>query len=48
MLCVAGSLHFGGAYSVAPSAAGRVARAKYALFIMKTKGSWIDSVDEEL
>jgi hypothetical protein len=42
------SRHFGGAYSLTPSAAGRVARNKNALFIMKTQASWIDSVDEKL
>jgi len=47
MLCV-DSRRFGRAYSLAPSAAGRVARTKYVLFIMRTQGSLIDSVDRKL
>jgi hypothetical protein len=47
-LCIIDSRRFGGAYSLAPSAAGRVARTKYVLFIMRTKGSytaWMESCD---
>jgi len=48
MLCVIDGRHFGGAYKLALSAAGRVARNKYALFITRTNRSWKDSIEEKL
>lgn len=42
------SRRFGRAYRLELSAAGHVSRTKYALFIMRTKGSWTDSFKYQL